>query len=77
MYRYAPEKVVDSLKAKVARLHGSAIFNQSNTLIRALARDGLMEDGKDKLLERQLVHSFGLRCMLIMYYDSGTTEGGL
>jgi ribonuclease H2 subunit B len=54
VFRYAPEKVVKYLKVKVARLDTSALFEQSNTLIRALAKDGLMEDGKDKLLECQL-----------------------
>lgn len=52
VYRYAPEKALDTLRAKVARLNTAAVFEGSRTLVRALATDGLMDDGKDELLER-------------------------
>ncbi|THG99363.1 hypothetical protein EW026_g2960 [Hermanssonia centrifuga] len=51
VYRYSQEKFVETLKVKVARLAIPALFESSNTLIRGLAKDGLMEDGKEALLE--------------------------
>lgn len=39
------------MKAKVTRLVVPAVFENSKTLIRALAKDGLMEDGKENLLD--------------------------
>ena len=51
VYRYSPEKVLETLKAKVTRLNTAVVFEGSRTLTRALAKDGLMEDGNDSLLE--------------------------
>lgn len=42
---------MDYLRAKVARLATPQVFEGSRTLIRGLAKDGLMEDGKENLLE--------------------------
>lgn len=53
VYRYSPDIVVETLKVKVARLDSPSMFEASRTLTRALAKDGLMEDGKDDLLERK------------------------
>lgn len=51
VYRYSSTKIVDYLRAKVARLATPQVFEGSRTLIRGLAKDGLMEDGKENLLE--------------------------
>jgi hypothetical protein len=51
VYRYSPAKLVEYLRVKVSRLSNPQIFEGSRTLIRGLARDGLMEDGKEELLE--------------------------
>ena len=51
MYKYSPDIVLESLKQKDARLNSQAMFESSRTLTRALAKDGLMDDGKDDLLE--------------------------
>ncbi|TFK44398.1 ribonuclease H2, subunit B [Crucibulum laeve] len=51
VYRYSPEKVVQYLRVKVARLSTSEVIETSRTITRGLARDGLMEDGKEPLLE--------------------------
>jgi ribonuclease H2 subunit B len=45
-------KVVEYLRVKVARLATPEVFEVSRTLIRGLAKDGLMEDGKEDLLPR-------------------------
>lgn len=51
VYRYTPSKLVEYLKAKVARLASPETFEKSRTLIRNLAKEGLMEDGKESLLK--------------------------
>ena len=51
VYRYSQEQVIESLKTKVTRLVVPDVFESSKTLIRALAKDGLMEDGKESLLD--------------------------
>jgi len=45
-------KLVEYLRVKVARLATPEVFEVSRTLIRGLAKDGLMEDGKEDLLPR-------------------------
>ncbi|KAM6502018.1 Ribonuclease H2, subunit B [Amanita muscaria] len=51
VYRYNPNKVVEYLKKKVTYLTASPIIDGSKTIIRSLAKDGLMEDGNEQLLE--------------------------
>jgi ribonuclease H2 subunit B len=51
VYRYSLPKLLKYLRVKVARLATTAMMEQSRTLIRSLAKDGLMEDGKEDLLE--------------------------
>ena len=50
VYRYSHDQVLEMLKAKVTRLVTPEVFEGSRTLIRSLAKDGLMEDGKEELL---------------------------
>lgn len=51
VYRFSSQKLVEHLRTKVSRLSNRDVFEGSRTLIRGLARDGLMEDGKEELLE--------------------------
>jgi len=44
---------MEYLQAKVSRLSKHAVAEKSRTIIRGLARDGLMDDGKEDLLERK------------------------
>ena len=49
------------MRSKVARLSSSDILAGSQTVIRNLAKDGLMEDGKEELLARKLRFPFPIR----------------
>ncbi|KAJ7702974.1 ribonuclease H2, subunit B [Mycena rosella] len=79
VYRFSPEKVVQYLRVKVQRLSVPETVEVSRTLIRNLAKDGLMEDGKESLLEVgriraacDLVAQYtppGIRSLLIASYD--------
>jgi len=51
VYRYSLPKLVEYLRVKVARLATIEMIERSRTLVRGLAKDGLMEDGKEDLLE--------------------------
>lgn len=53
VYRYSPPTLTAYLQRKVARLADSALQEGSKTLTRNLAKDGLMEDGKEELLTRE------------------------
>ncbi|KAJ3555767.1 hypothetical protein NM688_g2389 [Phlebia brevispora] len=50
VYRYSQERVIETVKVKVTRLVVPEVLESSKTLIRNLAKDGLMEDGKENLL---------------------------
>ncbi|KAF5370784.1 hypothetical protein D9758_001908 [Tetrapyrgos nigripes] len=65
VWRYSPTKVVDYLRNKVSALLNAGVLDGSRTLIRALAKDGLMEDGNEKLLEAARLK---LACDLICQY---------
>ena len=43
--------LVEYLRKKVTRLVGANDFRESLTVVRLLAKDGLMEDGNEVLLE--------------------------
>jgi len=53
VYRFSPSKVNEYLRKKVAHLETCAAF-ESRTIVRELAKDGLMEDGREDLLHRTL-----------------------
>ena len=55
VFRYSQEKVLQYLRTKVARLSDQSIGEVSRTLNRSLAKDGLMEDGKESLLACEFV----------------------
>jgi ribonuclease H2 subunit B len=52
VYRYSEDKVIEYLQAKVTRLSRHEVVEKSRTLIRNFAKDGLMDDGKEDLLQR-------------------------
>lgn len=45
------QTIVDYLRKKVTRLVAANDFLESLTVVRLLAKDGLMEDGKEALLK--------------------------
>ena len=45
--------MMEYLQAKVSRLSKAAVAGKSRTIIRNLAKDGMMDDGKEDLLERR------------------------
>lgn len=51
VFRYSPEKALSYLRIKVMRLSKAEITEQSRTIVRNMAKDGLMDDGKESLLE--------------------------
>ena len=53
VYRYSKEKAIQYLRRKVDRLCKAQEVEKARTIIRILARDGLMDDGKESLLERE------------------------
>lgn len=58
VYRFSLPKLVEYLCLKVARLGSIQVTESSRTLLRKLAVDGLMEDGKENLL----------KCLWILLY---------
>ncbi|KAF8482899.1 ribonuclease H2, subunit B [Russula ochroleuca] len=65
VYRYSEDKVIEYLQAKVSRLSKHAVAEKSRTLIRNLAKDGLMDDGKENLLE---LGRLRMACNLVSQY---------
>lgn len=57
VYRFSPIKYVEYLKLKVLNLLEANVVEGSRTLVRSLAKDGLMEDGNEKLLEGMFIPS--------------------
>lgn len=54
VYRISLPRILEYLQAKVVRLATSEVLEISRTTIRGLAKDGLMEDGKETLLQGKL-----------------------
>lgn len=46
--------MIDYLRRKVTRLETSGVLDVSRTILRTLAKDGLLEDGNEELLKREL-----------------------
>ena len=57
MYRFSPTKLNGYLRKKIAHLETCAALD-SRTVVRELAKDGLMEDGREDLLHRTLTPAF-------------------
>ncbi|KAJ7188027.1 ribonuclease H2, subunit B [Mycena filopes] len=79
VYRFSPETLIQYLRVKVQRLSTPEIVEVSRTMVRNLAKDGLMEDGKENLLEVGRVRAAcdlvaqylpsGIRSLLAASYD--------
>ncbi|KAH8119008.1 ribonuclease H2, subunit B [Phellopilus nigrolimitatus] len=67
VYRYSQPKFLDYLLKKATRLGQSDIIDKSRTLERELAKDGLMDDGKEELLQSGRLK---LGCDLVSQYVS-------
>ncbi|KAI0374034.1 hypothetical protein BV20DRAFT_1033454 [Pilatotrama ljubarskyi] len=65
VFRYSPERVHNYLRAKVSRLTVENICELSRTLVRNLAKDGLLEDGREALLSSARVR---VACDLVSQY---------
>jgi len=65
VYRYSEDKLMEYLQAKVSRLSKHAVAEKSRTIIRNLSKDGLMEDGKEDLLELGCIRA---ACNLVSQY---------
>lgn len=63
VYRFSMQTLVDYLRKKVARLVAANEFRESLTVVRLLAKDGLMEDGKEILLEGELHPESAMHCV--------------
>lgn len=57
VYRFSPSKSNEYLRKKVAHLETCTAF-ESRTIVRELAKDGLMEDGREDLLHRTFTPAF-------------------
>lgn len=51
VYRMSQTRILDYLRSKVTRLSAPEVLEISRSTIRDLAKDGLMEDGKESLLQ--------------------------
>ncbi|KAF4620586.1 hypothetical protein D9613_000415 [Agrocybe pediades] len=65
VYRYSLSKTLEYMRSKVAHLQKSTALENSLTITRILAKDGLMEDGKDELLQLGRIRAC---CDLISQY---------
>ncbi|TEB38289.1 hypothetical protein FA13DRAFT_736201 [Coprinellus micaceus] len=74
VYRYSKEKAVQYLRRKVDRLSTAQEVEKSRTIIRILARDGLMDDGKESLLEQGRIKT---TCELVSQYLSPSMKSEL
>ncbi|KAK0241807.1 ribonuclease H2, subunit B, partial [Armillaria nabsnona] len=50
VYRFSPTKVVDYVRKKVDYMSSFPVIEMSRSITRNLAKDGLLDDGKEKLL---------------------------
>lgn len=53
VFRYSSEKLTQELRKKAATLSTPRIMEMSRCLVRSLAKDALMEDKHEDLLERE------------------------
>ena len=67
VYRYNSNKVLEYLQKKVAHLASEGVLDGSKTLIRGLAKDGLLEDGNEQLLEGKITPTFRSKSSLTPY----------
>ena len=79
VYRYSESKLLEYLRKKTARLAEPRVSELSKTVVRSLAKDGLMDDGKEELLQRMLYVSLrGQTSPLNMFtVGRGLDQGGV
>ncbi|KAJ4001600.1 ribonuclease H2, subunit B [Lentinula boryana] len=65
VYRFSSTKFIEYLKLKVENLLKADVIEGSKTLMRSLAKDGLMEDGNEDLLQAGRLK---IACDLIAQY---------
>ncbi|KAI1794130.1 ribonuclease H2, subunit B [Ganoderma leucocontextum] len=65
VYRYSAERVQTYLRTKVARLSHKDVSELSRTLTRSFAKDGLMDDGKEDMLQAARLRA---ACDLVSQY---------
>jgi hypothetical protein len=76
VYRYSEDKVMEYLQAKVSRLSKHAVAEKSRTIIRGLAKDGLMDDGKEDLLQRKCPVGYESGHPQAKHFDSWAAQDG-
>lgn len=74
VYRLSLQKIVAYFRVKAARLAIPEVLEVSRTSIRGLAKDGLLEDGKEELLQMGRIRA---ACDLLAQYLSATTRAAL
>ncbi|KAF7376320.1 hypothetical protein MSAN_00047500 [Mycena sanguinolenta] len=74
VYRLSSEKIIEYLRLKVERLSVPETVEVSRTMVRNLAKDGLMEDGKEQLLKLGRVRA---ACDLVAQYISPSIRASL
>ncbi|KZV69958.1 hypothetical protein PENSPDRAFT_608011 [Peniophora sp. CONT] len=65
VFRYSESKLLEYLRKKTARLAEPRVSEISKTIVRSLAKDGLMDDGKEELLQLGRVKA---ACNIISQY---------
>jgi ribonuclease H2 subunit B len=71
VYRFSPSKVMEYLRIKVARLATPKVFEGSRTLVRGLAKVGLMDDGKEELLQGIIHHILSVDRSTLIWRKAG------
>ncbi|KAF8639501.1 hypothetical protein AX17_001406 [Amanita inopinata Kibby_2008] len=74
VYRYSTSKVLEYLRKKVSRLACPHVIDESRTLLRNLAKEGLMDDGNESLLEAGRTRA---ACELLSQYLPVQVRGAL
>ncbi|KDQ27721.1 hypothetical protein PLEOSDRAFT_1065053 [Pleurotus ostreatus PC15] len=74
VYRYSQAKTIEFLRQKVATVLSSGEFEHNKTIIRGLAKNGLMEDGNENLLQEGRIQA---SCDLVGQYISPELKAAL
>ncbi|KAF8315966.1 ribonuclease H2, subunit B [Amanita rubescens] len=77
VYRFSESKALEYLRKKVAYLSSPSTVEGSKTLLRNLAKDGLFDDGKEKLLEGTLLARIRAACETLSQYLPKSLGGAL
>ncbi|KAF9454028.1 hypothetical protein P691DRAFT_798942 [Macrolepiota fuliginosa MF-IS2] len=74
VYRYSQERTLEYLRKKAVHLSNPKIIEISKTIVRSLAKDGLMEDGNEELLKSGQLRA---ACDLLAQYLSPAMRDSL